>query len=76
MIYVAIGALAVAALAVLTSASALRSLMRQHAREREALLARIMHLAGRTWERPPGEVHEPAEEPNYTWEPELPTPGL
>lgn len=44
----------------LTFAGLLRSMVRQQARERDMLLNKIMHLAGRTWEPPPAHV-EPAQ---------------
>ena len=46
-------------------------LQRAHLREREALINKIMHLAGRTWEPPPVENGwEPEARPNYTVSPE------
>jgi len=53
VVWVAIGALVVLALAIYTTASLFRNLVRQQARERELLLNQIMHLSGRTWQPPP-----------------------
>jgi hypothetical protein len=53
VIYVAVLALAVALTVAATTGGVLRSMVRQQARERELLLDRIMHLAGRTWTPPP-----------------------
>jgi hypothetical protein len=62
VIYVA--ALEAVALVALTMvfAGLVRSMIRQQARERELILDKLMHLAGRTWTPPP--ASEPvAEEP-------------
>jgi hypothetical protein len=56
VIYVAACSLLLAAVAVAATGGLTRSLIRQQAREREALLAKIMHLAGKTWELPPSET--------------------
>lgn len=45
----------------LGASNLIRSLIRQHARERELLLNQIMHLSGKTWTPPP--AHEPAPAP-------------
>ena len=62
MTYVALTeAVALVALAMVF-AGLVRSMIRQQARERELLLDKLMHLAGRTWTPPP--ASEPiAEEP-------------
>lgn len=77
MIYVALTALAVLAVVVLAFAGLLRGVNRQHAREREQLLARLMHLAGRTWEPPPSDQYRPPEPvPEFEFEPDPVPPGL
>jgi len=53
VVWVAVAALVVLALAIYTTASLFRNLVRQQARERELLLNQIMHLSGRTWQPPP-----------------------
>ena len=53
VVWVAIAALTVLALALYLAAALFRGLVRQQARERELLLNQIMHLAGRTWQPPP-----------------------
>jgi hypothetical protein len=53
VIWVALAALLVLALAVYSAGMVVRSLVRQQARERELLLNQIMHLSGRTWQQPP-----------------------
>jgi len=53
VVWVAVAALVVLALAIYTTSSLFRSLVRQQARERELLLNQIMHLSGRTWQPPP-----------------------
>jgi hypothetical protein len=68
VIYVA--ALEAVALVALTMvfAGLVRSLIRQQARERDMLLDKLMHLAGRTWTPPPTaepDVEEPADFPEY-----------
>lgn len=62
MTWVAVGALLVAALAIASTGTIVRSLIRSQARERDALLDKIMHLAGRTWTPPP---NPPAPEDPY-----------
>lgn len=44
-------------------AEQMRSVIRQHHRERELLLNQIMHLSGRTWAPPPTLSAPIAEEP-------------
>jgi hypothetical protein len=53
VVWVAVAALFVLALAISVVSSLFRGLVRQQARERELLLNQIMHLAGRTWQPPP-----------------------
>ena len=53
VVWVAVAALLVLALAIYSAGSLFRGLVRQQARERELLLNQIMHLAGRTWQPPP-----------------------
>jgi hypothetical protein len=52
----------------------LRSMQREHARREDALLARIMHLAGKTWEIPPsrenGQPEEEYDAARYSFAPE------
>lgn len=60
MTIVAIVALAVAGLAVAVCGRLVRSLVREHHRERQQLLDQIMHLAGRTWTPPPSDRWSPA----------------
>ena len=36
-----------------------RGMQRQHARERDALLDKVCHLAGRPWNEAPASVYEP-----------------
>ena len=61
MTYVALTeAVALVALAMVF-AGLVRSMIRQQARERELILDKLMHLAGRTWTPPP--AGEPVAEP-------------
>ena len=53
VVFVAVAALVVLALAIYLAATLFRGLVRQQARERELLLNQIMHLSGRTWQPPP-----------------------
>ena len=68
MTYVALTeAVALVALAMVF-AGLVRSMIRQQARERELILDKLMHLAGRTWTPPPSEepiAEEPVEYPEY-----------
>lgn len=67
-LYVAVAAIGALIIQTIVTGSALRAMQRQHAREREQLLARIMHLAGRTWEIPPAREHdEELVPPSYSW---------
>jgi len=63
VVFVAVAALVVLALAIYLAATLFRGLVRQQARERELLLNQIIHLAGRTWQPPPvpDEPYEPSE---------------
>jgi hypothetical protein len=65
VIYVSLASLGAVWFVILCATAALRSMQRQHAREREALLARLMHLAGRTWELPPSQEHFIPPEPEF-----------
>jgi hypothetical protein len=47
---------------IYVDARRLRSMQREHARREDALLARIMHLAGKTWEIPPSREAADAED--------------
>lgn len=49
MLYVTLAALAVAAITIVGSGSIVRSLIRQHARERERLLSQVFHAVNRPW---------------------------
>jgi hypothetical protein len=53
MIYIAIAALLLALTEGLSFASVLRSLVRQHARERDLLINQVCALAGKPWQPPP-----------------------
>jgi hypothetical protein len=53
MMYVALGALAVAALAVVCFAPILRYVVRQSARDRELLINQLCHVTGRPWQEAP-----------------------
>jgi hypothetical protein len=53
VIWVTLAALVLVACTIYLSATILRGMVRQQARERELLLNQIMHLAGRTWQPPP-----------------------
>jgi hypothetical protein len=68
MVYVAaLEAVALIALSMVF-AGLVRSMIRQQARERELILDKLMHLAGRTWTPPPAsepEVEEPVDFPEY-----------
>ena len=47
-------------------ASAIRTLAREHARERQLLVNQLLHATGQTWQPPPadnGARDEPAEKP-------------
>lgn len=48
--------------AVIMAGQTLRGIVRQHARERDRLLDRIMHLAGATWTPPPADTYAPDED--------------
>lgn len=41
---------------VVVDAGVVRSLIRQHARERDLMLNQMLNLAGRPWQPPPSEV--------------------
>lgn len=71
MIYVALTALAVAAVTVASTGALLRSFVRQQARERQLLIDQICHLAGRTWNDPPARAEpEPPDESSLLRSPE------
>jgi hypothetical protein len=53
MLYVALGALAVAALSIVCFVPVLRYVVRQAARDRELLVNQLCALAGRPWQEPP-----------------------
>lgn len=59
---VALAALAVVGLEAAIFAGLIRSLIRQHARERDAITDKLLHLAGRTWRPPPALSPLPADE--------------
>lgn len=64
MIYLAVALALVTVAYIVTLAVGARvthSLIRSHARERDLLLNKLMHLAGRTWEPPPAQEPEPPE---------------
>ena len=67
MIYVAILNAAALVAAVIAFAGLIRSLIRQHARERDLLVNQLCHLAGRTWTAPPARDPEPAEPVEPRW---------
>jgi hypothetical protein len=61
--YVALAALAVAALSVVCFAPIVRYVIRQSARDRELLVNQLCALAGRPWQEPPAWTHpEPLDE--------------
>ena len=65
MIYVALTeAVALVAL-TMVFAGLVRSMIRQQARERELILDKLMHLAGRTWTPPPAAEEAPAAPEEY-----------
>ena len=53
MVYVALGALLVAALSVVSFVPILRYVIRQTARDRELLVNQLCALAGHPWQEPP-----------------------
>ena len=53
MMYVALGALLVAALSVVSFVPIVRFVIRQSARDRELLVNQLCALAGRPWQEPP-----------------------
>lgn len=59
MVVVALAALAVAAVTAGSSGAIIRSLIRQHGRERQLLIDQLCHLAGRAWTPPPADTFEP-----------------
>jgi hypothetical protein len=61
MIYVALALIAALAILTLALTNVVARMGRQHAREREQLLNKIMHLAGKTWVEPPREPVPPDE---------------
>lgn len=73
MTSVALALAAVTLVCVLGFAGVLRSLVRQHARERDLLINQIMHLSGKTWSPPPSRDETPAEtgtfEERFTYTP-------
>lgn len=73
MTLIAVALVALLIVTVLVSAAERRALIRQQARERDLLLNKLMHLAGRTWEPPPAEKpwQPTGDEPEqYTFTPE------
>ena len=54
MIYVALLEGVALIVTALTFAHIVRWMIREHARERNLMLNQLMHLAGRTWQPPPG----------------------
>lgn len=66
MIAVTLAVVLLAAVAIATGGSLLRSLVRQHARERDLMLNQIMHLADHTWSPPPAAEPKPKPEPRTT----------
>jgi hypothetical protein len=71
MIYVALAAFATVCLASGCFAGVLRSLIRQHARERQLLLDQICHLSGKTWTPPPAHHAPPEAKPRETLNPDM-----
>ena len=65
MVYVALAEAAVLLALTVTFAGLIRSMLRSQARERDLLLNKIMHLAGRTWEPPPAAEQQPPTEDEY-----------
>ena len=62
MTLVAAALVAALIVTVLSFTALTRSLVRSHARERDLLLDKLMHLAGRTWTPPPAdEWHTPTD---------------
>lgn len=59
MTYLAVVNAAALVAAVAVFAGLVRSLIRQHARERDLLVNQLCHLAGRTWSPPPARDPEP-----------------
>ena len=55
MIYVALTLAVALVLTVAAFAGLVRSLIRQHARERGLLLNQLFHAVGKTWEMPPAD---------------------
>jgi len=60
MLYVALFLIAALVAVVVAFAGIVRSLIRQHARERDLLVNQILHLSGRTWTPPPADEWGPA----------------
>ena len=65
MLYVALGALAVAALSIVCFVPVLRYVVRQAARDRELLVNQLCALAGRPWQEPPAWAPKDAVEDDY-----------
>jgi len=63
MLYVALAEAVVLVVVVLAFAGLLRSLIRSHTRERDRLLDKMMHLAGKTWTPAPADEQPVDEEP-------------
>jgi hypothetical protein len=57
---VAVALVAALVVALASFTSLVRSLIRQHARERDLLVNQILHLSGRTWTPPPADEWAPA----------------
>lgn len=62
MLLVALAAIAAAVAATLSFAGLLRSLIRQHARERDLLINQLLHATGKPWAPAPA-APEPVPEP-------------
>jgi len=60
VIYVALMLAAALVAVVVAFASLMRSLIRQHARERDLLTNQLLHAVGRTWSPPPADEWQPA----------------
>jgi hypothetical protein len=71
MTYVTLSLVALLALETVAWTGALLNLERRHARQRDALIDKLMHLSGRTWTPPPAVENERPREPaSYDRSPE------
>lgn len=67
MIIIALAAIAATAVASLTFASVVRSLVRSQARERDLLINQILHATGKPWQPAPATPAPVSEPESRAW---------